>query len=166
VVSGDGSTEEHLPRRAPGSLQAQVRAVLQAAEVALSPGEVGEALAAASGQQERLSYSTVVTVLSRLHAKGMVTRARSGRAFRYTAAKPAEVGARRMRHVLDAQPDRDAVLTRFVSTLGGRDEELLRQLLSPASAHPGGATGPAEVGPAGDVHSAGDGAGARRRNRG
>jgi len=39
------------------------------------------------------------------------------------------LAARRMTQMLDAEPDREAVLARFVSGLSGRDEELLRRML-------------------------------------
>lgn len=116
-------------RRAPGSLAAEVLAVLQAADGALSPGEVRERLAAAD-HPAVLSYSTVVTILSRLHDKGMADRHRVGRAYAYRAvADEAELAARRMRRVLDAEDDRGAVLARFVGDLSNRDEVLLRELL-------------------------------------
>jgi predicted transcriptional regulator len=116
-------------RRAPGSLAAEVLEVLRAADDALSPGEVRERLAA-GGRAAPLSYSTVVTILSRLHDKGMADRHRVGRAYAYRAvADEAELAARRMRRVLDAEGDRGAVLARFVGDLSSRDELLLRELL-------------------------------------
>ena len=39
------------------------------------------------------------------------------------------LAARRMRGVLEATGDREAVLARFVSGLSGADEELLRRML-------------------------------------
>jgi predicted transcriptional regulator len=66
-------------RRAGGELEAQVLAVLWAAGQPLSPGEARQQLAAAPGGSA-LAYSTVVTILSRLHAKGVLRRRRAGRA--------------------------------------------------------------------------------------
>ena len=118
-------------RRAPGSLEAAILAMLRVADEALSPGEVRERLAVGA-HPAVLSYSTVVTILSRLHDKGMADRYRAGRAYAYRAvADQAELAARRMRRVLDAEDDRDAVLARFVGELSGRDELLLRELLGP-----------------------------------
>jgi hypothetical protein len=37
-----------------------------------------------------------------------------------------------MARMLDAEPDREAVLARFVSGLSGQDEELLRRMLGEA----------------------------------
>src|SRR5260370_34399223 len=70
------------PRRGAGELEAAVLSVLWEAGRALSPGEVQQALTGQAGAPE-LSYSTVVTILSRLHAKQALERRRDGRAFRY-----------------------------------------------------------------------------------
>jgi predicted transcriptional regulator len=113
------------PRRAAGELEAAALAVLQASSSPLTPGEVLDRL---GGQ---LAYTTVVTILSRLHAKGVLTRLRSGRAYSYApVADEPGLAARRMRGVLDAEADRQAVLTRFVSGLSPEDEDLLRRVLA------------------------------------
>ncbi|MFI9050403.1 BlaI/MecI/CopY family transcriptional regulator [Streptomyces sp. NPDC053427] len=116
-------------RRGQGQLEAQVLAALHR-----SPGP-----ATAARVQERLggdlAYTTVMTILSRLHAKGAVTRERAGRSYVWTpAADEAGLAALRMRRVLDGEPDRDAVLTSFVSALSAHDEQLLRTLLDRATA--------------------------------
>src|SRR5438270_10197990 len=96
-------------RRAAGELEREVLAVLQAAGQALTPGTVGERLGG------ELSYSTVVTILSRLHAKGILSRSRSGRAYAYApVADMPGLAAQRMHQMLAAEPDRDVVLARFV----------------------------------------------------
>lgn len=117
---------EGASRRAAGALEAEVLAVLQDAGTALNPGQVRERLAR---QQSELSYSTVVTIMSRLHAKGLLARERAGRAFVYTALDAASLAAGQMSRALDAGADHRAVLTRFASSLSGRDARLLRQLL-------------------------------------
>jgi len=111
-------------RRGAGELEAATLAVLQAAGAALTPGEVRERLGG------RLAYTTVVTILSRLHAKGVLSRVRSGRAYAYApVADEPGLAARRMRGVLESEDDREAVLARFVSGLSPADERLLRQML-------------------------------------
>ena len=111
-------------RRAPGALEAEVLAVLWSADGPLAPAEVREQLGAG------LAYTTVVTILSRLHEKGVAEREKQGRSDRYRAfdAEPG-LAARRMTKVLDGEPDRDSVLARFVSNLSTSDEQLLRELL-------------------------------------
>jgi predicted transcriptional regulator len=115
---------EEAGRRAAGQLEAAVLAVLQDAGYALSPGEVRERVGA------DLAYTTVVTILSRLHAKGVLKRSKSGRSYRYApVADQPGLAARRMARVLDGEPDREAVLARFVSALSDSDENLLRRML-------------------------------------
>jgi predicted transcriptional regulator len=129
-------------RRAAGTLESEALAILRAAGQALTPGEVRERLA---GQRE-LTYSTVVTIVSRLHAKGMLSRQRAGRGFCYAPVDAASLAAGRMSDALSSGPGRDAVLSRFVSGLSGRDAELLRQLLGDDGAA-GNGSGPAGVAP-------------------
>jgi predicted transcriptional regulator len=114
-------------RRPSGALEAEVMAVLGAAGTPLTPGQVRQRLG--GNQAEDLSYSTVVTIMSRLHTKGLLARERAGRAFCYTPVDAASIAARRMSQALAAGADRQAVLTRFVSGLSGRDAGVLRSLL-------------------------------------
>ncbi|MQS15505.1 BlaI/MecI/CopY family transcriptional regulator [Streptomyces kaniharaensis] len=111
--------------RGRGELEAEVLSALQqAAPEALTPGEVLERV------DGRLAYTTVVTALSRMHAKGLLAREKRGRAFAYTAVSDeSELAARTMRRVLDGGTDRAAVLTHFVDELSDADEEFLRRLL-------------------------------------
>jgi predicted transcriptional regulator len=135
-------------RRPAGALEAEILALLRAAGTPLSPGQVRHRLDAAelsysTLSYSTLSYSTVVTILSRLHAKGLLSRQRDGRAFVYTVVDEASLAASRMSQALDTGRDHDAVLTRFVSGLSGRDAELLRHLLGPESGgSPGQGGGP------------------------
>jgi predicted transcriptional regulator len=111
-------------RRAAGQLEAAALDVLQSAGTALTPSEVRDRLGG------ELAYTTVVTILSRLHDKGVLIRLRSGRAYSYApVADEPGLAARRMRGVLEAEPDREAVLARFVSGLSATDEQLLRRML-------------------------------------
>ncbi|WP_030748694.1 BlaI/MecI/CopY family transcriptional regulator [Streptomyces griseus] len=111
-------------RRGQGELETQVLALLRTAPEAVAAGWVRDRLGG------DLAYTTVVTILTRLHAKGVVARERSGRSFRWTAvADEAGLAALRMRRVLDSEADREAVLTSFVTTLSPGDERLLRALL-------------------------------------
>jgi predicted transcriptional regulator len=119
-------------RRPAGTLEGEILALLRAAGAPLSPGQVRERLAGAGD----LSYSTVVTILSRLHAKGRLSRQRDGRAFAYTVVDEASLAASQMNQALEVGRDHDAVLTRFVSGLSGRDARLLRRLLGTDPADP------------------------------
>jgi predicted transcriptional regulator len=121
-------TEPRHSRRAPGELEADVLATLWRADGPLSPGQVRQAL----GSQ--LAYTTVMTILSRLHDKGSVTRSRVGRAYLYTPAfEQAELAASQMRTLLDSGHDREAVLARFVGSLSDDEERTLAALLRRAA---------------------------------
>ena len=67
---------------------------------------VGEVLAAVNaGASRELAYTTVMTVLVRLHDKGYVVRDKEGRHFRYApafpeASLPAEVGRRELSRLI------------------------------------------------------------------
>lgn len=82
-----------------------------------------------------LAYTTVMTALSRLHAKGALVREATGRAYAYSlAGDPSAVGpsvtARRMSRLLASDDDRAGVLARFVADLSPADELLLTELLA------------------------------------
>jgi predicted transcriptional regulator len=124
-MNADNQQTDGGSRRAAGELESAVLAVLHAAERPLSPGAVRAELGG------DLAYTTVVTILSRLHAKGVLERARAGRAYLYApVADEPGLAARRMAPMLAAEPDREAVLARFVSGLSPDDEKLLRRMLA------------------------------------
>jgi len=100
-------------RRRSGELESEVLAALWAADRAMTPAQVQAELGGA------LAYTTVVTILSRLHEKGVTARERQGRAYAYSPVQDEPgIVAGRMRKLLDAEPDRRTVLTRFVTDLG------------------------------------------------
>ncbi|MER5915986.1 BlaI/MecI/CopY family transcriptional regulator [Streptomyces sp. NPDC001982] len=118
--------QERGPKRANGVRENQLLELLQRAGTALTPGEVTERLA------DGLTYSSVVTILTRMHTKGLLTRTARGRAYAYApVTDDAGFAARRMRTVLESRPDREAVLARFADELSGADADLLRNLLGP-----------------------------------
>ncbi|WP_327347592.1 BlaI/MecI/CopY family transcriptional regulator [Streptomyces europaeiscabiei] len=121
-------TEQQRPRRrGQGELEALVLSALREAHGPESAGWVQERLGG------DLAYTTVITILTRLLAKGAVTRERSGRSFAWTpASDQAGLAAHRMRRVLDGESDREAVLASFVTSLEPDDERLLRELLGRA----------------------------------
>ncbi|MFI8181331.1 BlaI/MecI/CopY family transcriptional regulator [Actinacidiphila glaucinigra] len=127
-AGGDGVRDRvHGRRRGQGELEAEVLAALRAAPGPASAAWVQEELGCA------LAYTTVVTILTRLLAKGAVTRERAGRSFVWTpTADQADLAALRMRKVLDGEQDRQAVLASFVTGLPPQDEQMLRELLDRA----------------------------------
>ncbi|MFF7333591.1 BlaI/MecI/CopY family transcriptional regulator [Streptomyces sp. NPDC090306] len=111
-------------RRGQGELEGLVLAALRDGDGPVTAGGVQQCLGAG------LAYTTVITILTRLLAKGAVTRERVGRSFVWTpVSDQAGLAARKMRKLLDAESDRQAVLVRFVASLGPDDAHLLRTLL-------------------------------------
>lgn len=124
-MAGNGAERA---RRGHGELEAEILALLWTAEEPLTAVDVQRRL------DGDLAYTTVVTILSRLHDKQVLTRERSGRAYAYQpVADEAGLAARRMRRLLDSEHDRDAVLAQFVSNLSSDDERVLRRLLDRAT---------------------------------
>jgi predicted transcriptional regulator len=118
----------HHVRRRRGSLEESVLAVLAGSEGPLTPAEMRDRLGG------DLAYTTVMTVLSRLADKSLIARTRAGRGYAYAAiADRAEIAARQMQKLLDAQQDRAGVLARFVGALHPGDEVVLADMLTRAS---------------------------------
>ncbi|WP_375474640.1 BlaI/MecI/CopY family transcriptional regulator [uncultured Jatrophihabitans sp.] len=114
--------------RSRGALEREVLACLGASDRPMTVHEVLDELDA------ELAYTTVMTTLSRLHAKNAVAREAAGRAFRYSlpggaAAAQASMTAHSMHRLLERGENRQTVLTKFVDELTTADGELLRQLL-------------------------------------
>lgn len=106
-----------------GTLEADVLERLWEAGRPLSVREVVVGL-----KGRRRAYTTIMTVLSRLHEKGLVERVLSGRAYLYAAAgTPAEIAARKIHELLTATGEPKAVLAHLVGELE-EDPELLRTL--------------------------------------
>lgn len=76
------------------------------------------------------AITTVLTVLSRLEAKGFVTRDRERRPhlFRATLTRD-DYMAELMHEVLTSAPDREAVLARFLGRASKSETDHLRKLL-------------------------------------
>ena len=91
-------------------------------------------IVAALGRREvggrEVAVTTVLTVLERLRAKGLVTRWRSGRSYRHRAtATREESAAAAMLSVLDQGADRPTTLARLVAVAGPDDLAALREAL-------------------------------------
>jgi len=111
-------------RRPAGKLESEVLAALWAADGPMTPRDMQRELGG------ELAYTTVMTTLTRLYEKGAVTRRRAGPAYAYAPVLDrAETAAARMRELLDAGEDREAVLARFVGSLSDADERVLAELL-------------------------------------
>ncbi|HTJ76613.1 MAG TPA: BlaI/MecI/CopY family transcriptional regulator [Acidimicrobiales bacterium] len=112
-------------RRRSGELEGEVLAALWAAPEALVPAEVQ---AVVGGD---LAYTTVTTILVRLHEKGVIERTKVGRAFAYRPlVAETEVVAEQVRRLLDHGADRTAVVRGLLDGLRPGDETLLRAMLA------------------------------------
>ena len=81
--------------------------------------------------ERELAYTTVMTVLGRLAAKGIVRQERDGKAYRYSAASTREqMTASLMLDALgDVGSDRTAALVAFVNQVGPDEAAALRAAL-------------------------------------
>ena|SRR5664279_1569388 len=112
-------------RRAAGDLESEILAALWAAEAPVTVAEVVDVLGG------ELAHNTVLTILTRLHAKGAVAREPAGRGHRYSPVlDEAGITAQRMRALLDKEADHSAVLRRVVGTLTPAEEATLAELLT------------------------------------
>jgi predicted transcriptional regulator len=113
-----------VSKRPDGSLESDVLNVLWAAGRALQPSDVRELVPG------DLAYTSIATILTRLHAKGLVTRTAAGRAYEYSATVgESELAAQRITTVLAGASDREAALASLVGSLTKGDKKTLRQLL-------------------------------------
>lgn len=111
-------------RRGDGELEADVLAILWDADAALTPAEVGDALAT------DLAYTTVMTVLTRLWKKDLAQRIQQGRGYAYRAAlSETELATRRLNDTLATVTDRPSLLAGFVDSLSPADQQQLRAIL-------------------------------------
>ena len=113
-----------MTKRPDGALEHDIMAVLWTAEGPLHPGDIKARLGTT------LAYTSVATVLGRLHVKGLVRRTESGRAFAYEACiDESQLAARRIGEVLSSASDKGQVLAGFVGSLSKKDIEALRAML-------------------------------------
>jgi predicted transcriptional regulator len=111
-------------RRPSGALEQEVLATLWASPEPLTPAAVQERLG------DGLAYTTVKTILDRLHDKRMLTRGRVGKAYAYSpVVEQADLAAEAMRTALEGSADRSAVLSKFLGEISADDAAVIRELL-------------------------------------
>jgi predicted transcriptional regulator len=110
-----------------GKLEAAVMNVLWASDRRLTVREVLEQLPA----QRNLAYTTIMTVLSNLHRKGMLDRETAGRAYTYRAIQSREeAAAASLREVLATSEDPRKALLYFAQTASDEETTVLRDGLA------------------------------------
>lgn len=109
-----------------GQLEAVVMARVWSADRPVLVREVLEEI-----QRERdIAYTTVMTVMDNLHRKGVLSREREGRAYRYRAVRSREEHtADLMEEVFATSGDKAATLMHFVQQIDEGELEALRKLL-------------------------------------
>ena len=115
-----------------GVLERSIMNALWDVPEGLSAPELGDRLLNANAEAPRKEHAktTLLTVLSRLEAKGFVARSRTERPHRYFAVNSREEHTATLMHqVLELAPDRDAALARFVGQVSASEAETLRALL-------------------------------------
>lgn len=116
-----------MARRPDGALEHDIMMVLWAADGPLQPGDVRDRLTA------ELAYTSVATVLGRLHIKGLVRRTEAGRSYAYEASvDESQLAVRRIGEVLSSTSDKGQVLAGFVGSLSKKDLAALRAMLGQA----------------------------------
>jgi predicted transcriptional regulator len=115
-----------IPDRHLGELESAVLEVLWGVDEPVSVKDVQQRLR----RRPALAYTTILTVLDRLHGKGVVARDKDGRAFLYRARWPREafLGEKAVRALTDVQGPPNAVLLAFLESAEARDPELLDRL--------------------------------------
>lgn len=109
-----------------GELESSIMTVLWDGERPMTVREVQLAL---SGRRS-LAYTTVMTVMGRLHAKGVLDRSRAQRAFSYHPVHSrADHAAQLMAQALADSHDREAALVHFVHSISADEEGALRAAL-------------------------------------
>lgn len=123
---------ERLRRRAKpeewflGSLQTETLRIL----CRRGPSTVREVVAAFP-ERDRPAYTTVMTVLVKLHEKGLTRRTRDGRGYVHEALyTPEELRDRMARHLVRRLVDDfgDVALAHFATALSGTDRRRLEKL--------------------------------------
>lgn len=113
-----------------GQLEAVVMGRLWSAARPVTVREVVEDLR----QDRAVAYTTVMTVLDNLRRKGMVSRAKDGRAYRYQPRFTREEHtAALMEEVLASSGNRQATLLHFVEQIPAQEIARLREALDAAA---------------------------------
>lgn len=120
-----------------GPLEHEVLRGLWAAGTACDVASVRRWCNERRGPDDQLAYTTVMTVLSRLHDKGLLTRHRQGRGFRYAPIHDADglvahLSEREVGRLLDRYGE--VALTHFAAALEAAPPELRSRLARLAQA--------------------------------
>lgn len=111
-------------RRPMGGLEEEIMDHMWSVAAPATTADVHRAVA------PELAYTTVMTVLTRLWSKNLLTRERRGRAYVYSPERSeAQYRADQMRSIMDGGGDRWAIMGAFVESLEPADRRRLAKLL-------------------------------------
>lgn len=116
-----------------GTLETAVMDLLWSTDAPLTVRDVLDRIS----PHRKLAYTTVMTVLSRLHSKGLADREAVGRAYRYRPAVSRQGAASAsLREILSASEDPRSVLLHFAETASDEESSVLRDALARRDGHP------------------------------
>mgnify|MGYP000574873893 CR=1 FL=1 len=117
-----------------GELEARVMAVIWDHAEPVSVRVVVDELAG----ERAVAYTTAITVIERLRAKGWLVRERAGRSYLYAATcEEHEYAAHLMNSALEDSGNRSAALLSFAGQLDATEAEALRAALAQSDGDPG-----------------------------
>ncbi len=109
-----------------GDLEARIMDVVWQSAEPVTVRDVLDAVA----PEHQIAYTTAITVIERLRAKGWVERERRGRSFVYAATRgESDYTAWLMGQALASSSDRSAALLSFTDTLSSGEVRALREAL-------------------------------------
>ena len=112
-----------------GELESEIMDFVWSADGSVLVRDVREAI----NDRRPIAYTSVQTVMEILHRKGWLTRARDGRAFRYTAVRSREdYAASLIDQVFSSGADRTATLVKLVEQMDPAEAEELHAALAAA----------------------------------
>ncbi|WP_245541680.1 BlaI/MecI/CopY family transcriptional regulator [Sporichthya polymorpha] len=130
--AGDGPRPERIPVRGFGDLEAAIMDRMWAADEAMTVRKVHTDL----NLERSLAYTTVMTVMDKLHRKGWLLREPVGRAYEYRPAITREqYTADLMGEALSASSDRSATLVAFLERLDAAEAAELRRAFDMVAAN-------------------------------
>lgn len=120
------------PSRSAGQLESAVMDLVWSAPDLVTVRDV-VVLMQARDPDHAPAYTTIMTVLDRLHAKGWVTRQPAGRAYAYRSSRSREEHvAEVMGQALDGSGDRALALEHFAASLPPQELAVLKRAVTQA----------------------------------
>jgi len=115
-----------------GELESEIMRAVWRADKPVTGHDIADGI----GNERQLAYTTVITVIERLRVKGVLTRSRDGRSYRYQATVSSEeYAALLMGQVLSSAENPSGTLLRFAGDLDPAEAAALRVALD-ATEHP------------------------------